>query len=159
MGDKITEIMERYAAGCSIAGCLAADIPTLYEALDQARRDRNSAVECAEVLRGYVAEGKAEIAKLRAERDEAVKWGEALSSRRFSDRNDHALRSRMEQSEAEVERLRKVEAAARDMLNFGAHDGPCSHEEEGGKCLLHVVTSKTRERALRAALDAAQGGG
>ena len=60
---------------------------------------------------------------------------------------------------AEVERLRKVEAAARDMLNFGAHDGPCSHEEEGGKCLLHVVTSKTRERALRAALDAAQGGG
>lgn len=60
---------------------------------------------------------------------------------------------------AEVERLRKVESAARDMLNFGAHDGPCSHEEEGGKCLLHVVTSKTRERALRAALDAAQGGG
>ena len=69
MGDKITEIMERYAAGCSIAGCLAADIPTLYEALDQARRDRNSAVECAEVLRGYVAEHKAALAAARAALD------------------------------------------------------------------------------------------
>ena len=55
---------------CHFVAAKDAEIAKLRADLDQARRDRNSAVECAEVLRGYVAEGKAEIAKLRAERDE-----------------------------------------------------------------------------------------
>lgn len=59
---------------------------------------------------------------------------------------------------AEVERLRGIEAAAKDMLNFGAHDGPCAQDIDGGKCLLHVATSNARASALRAALRAAGSG-
>ena len=44
-----------------------AEIAKLRADLDQARRDRNSAVECAEVLRGYVAEHKAALAAARAD--------------------------------------------------------------------------------------------
>lgn len=51
------------------------EIANLRADLDQARRDRNSAVECAEVLRGYVAEHKAALSAARAaldgERDHA----------------------------------------------------------------------------------------
>ena len=43
-----------------------AEMKRLRADLDQARRDRNSAVECAEVLRGYVAEHKAALAAARA---------------------------------------------------------------------------------------------
>lgn len=46
-----------------------AEIAKLRADLDQARRDRNSAVECAEVLRGYVAEHKAALAAARAALD------------------------------------------------------------------------------------------
>ena len=54
---------------CHFVAAKDAEIAKLRADLDQARRDRNSAVECAEVLRGYVAEHKAALAAARAALD------------------------------------------------------------------------------------------
>lgn len=101
MSDNITEVMKRYAAGCSIAGCLAADIPPLCESL--AAKD-------------------AEIAKLRAE-VEAAKAALGCGMGHGLDAGA-SLAERIEAREAahkaDLAHLRAIEAAAAAFLP--AHD-------------------------------------
>lgn len=121
------------------------DLPALVAEVERLREDEKNGGRDYLALVDKCDALVMENAHLKEERDEAVKWGEALSSRRFSDRNDHALRSRMEQSEAEVERLRKVEAAARHLIDMIGRTGG-------------VIPVESVENMV-AALDAAQGGG
>jgi hypothetical protein len=48
-------------------------------------------------------------------------------------------------------------AAARGMLRFGQHEGPCTnHDDASGteRCVFHAEAFERREATLRAALDA-----
>ncbi len=125
-----------------------AEITKLRADLDQARRDRNSAVECAEVLRGYVAEGKAEIAKLRAERDEWRDKAHSLNEDRAAAR-DAVFKEGLARIEAE-----KQLAAARAAL-----DGYKSPEAAHNLAMRAIEESHRANRAeaalndCRAALD------
>lgn len=42
-----------------------------------------------------------------------------------------------------------IEDAARDMLNYGSHEGPCVHDMPNGACSLHWAAMGRREEALR----------
>lgn len=60
------------------------------------------------------------------------------------------------------EKLKLLREAAREMLKFGQHDGPCDNvdEETGfreGPCSLHLAASDRRQSNLRALLDNCDG--
>lgn len=42
-----------------------------------------------------------------------------------------------------------IEDAARDLLNFGSHEGPCVHDMPNGACSRHWAAMAKREEALR----------
>lgn len=53
----------------------------------------------------------------------------------------------------ELERYRRVAAAAQEALLLGAHDGPCDNEaDRSASCQAHVAASRRRLTALRDAL-------
>lgn len=130
-----------------------AEIAKLRADLDQARRDRNSAVECAEVLRGYVAEGKAEIAKLRAERDANDKdYG------MIRDKYDATVvelveaKAALAAKDAEIAKLSAERDEWRDKAHSLNEDRAAARDAVFNKGLARIEAEK-QLAAARAALD------
>lgn len=94
------------------------------------------------------------IALCRAQRVELER-----AERRVAELDAEAQREAMvaDQILERAERAERVETAAREMLRFGEHEGPCTnHDDASGteSCELHAEAFERRQAALRAALAA-----
>ena len=121
-----------------------AELANLRADLDQARRDRNSAVECAEVLRGYVAEHKAELAKLRAER--AIHLASIA---------EHSKQLAAARAALDGERERALTEAANDLDD---HADTLRLAREDGAFIAGVRSSIAALRSRAAEAKASRGG-
>jgi len=144
----------------ALSVCLSG-VREIYRQLDQARRDRNSAVECAEVLRGYVAEGKAEIAKLGAER--AIH----LASIAEHSKQLAAARAALDGERGRADSYReshKPTSGCVDRIYAGGVLGPIQIDNRCGLCKAHDKLRAAETKcdgcdSTRARCDGAKAGG